>query len=157
MHWKYNRKRPWDVPQIVLQERQSGPHPCGSGLAIQNYTHLKHLYHQQGEQRGHHTGHNGGSHKAWLPFLLLVSLGYQWPCSTASCCCPRFPASWPLRTTREFHASSLHTTELRENKQYHIWPNKYIIAHYKLAKIPNAAPTKQAWLHTLTAFKSLQF
>lgn len=107
----------------------------------------------------------GPSHRTqwWQPQSLvpllasLVSLGYQWPCSTASCCCPRFPASWPLRTTREFHASSLHTTELRENKQYHIWPNKYIIAHYKLAKIPNAAPTKQAWLHTLTAFKSLQF
>lgn len=161
MHWKYNWKWPWDAPQLVLHGRLSGPHPCGSGLDIQNYAHLKHLYNQQKEQWDTLVAAT-----KLAPLLTsLVSLGYQWPCSTASCCGPSFPASWPLHTTGEIHGSRLHAVELRANKQFHIQPNKYIIAHYRIAKIPNAAPTilnrHTFWLHILTAiltaFKSLQF
>ena len=96
-----------------------------------------------GEQCGHHTGHDGSSHRAWVPFLLrlfpLVTGGH---------------APLPAAVLHRDLVASLHHKGISCSKtvsayiggktkksNVHMWSNKYLVAHYKLTKVPNAAPT----------------
>lgn len=107
---KIQLEETWDIPQFVLNGRLSDP--SRAGIAAQNYTPQAdfpwaQLSPHQGEQWGHHAGHDGTA-------MVPVSL------SCCSCCLlstvPSLPTSCPcfsrasshLHTLKEFHTTNWH-------------------------------------------------